>query len=721
MKTSILSRLLILVIAGLGILSAHAAHAATRIDLNGEWRFRPDPQGRGADLGWADRTPEGARAVGVPHTWNLGQDQAFDGVGWYFKTVVLPEGLAGRHVELNFGATFYKSRVFVNGVEVGGHEGGHTAYHLDVGKLLRPGENRIAVAIDNRPGFATIPGYAMRLQASGNVWYDWWRNGGILRDVWLSAADDGLIRRQTITQALSDARAVATTRVRIENVSAGPRAYRLAAVLEDPEGRPAAKAEQAVRVAAGQAVEPSLALAVDRPQLWNVGAARLYRLKVELRGEDGRLLDAREDTVGFRRIQVRDRRLLVNGKPVRLTGVTRHQDSPEEGQAETAGTVRRDWNDLAALHVTLTRPVHYPQPQTVLDAADRDGILLVPEIPIWQMTEAQLADPRLLPLAQRMMGEMIAEAGNHPSVMAWSVMNESDASKPGGLAFFRAMKAFINAADPGRLVTFADSDVSIAPWKPAQALREADFVMANAYFGTWSGGASSVEPWLDFFDKTYPDKMLVISEFGWPGPFSRDPKAADADRVDNLLGQMAAFEKRDFVAGAIFWTYQDYHSNRNLYAGSVDGYVDHGLVDQYRQRKPSYAVWETRNRPADVSTAWTTGEGGLRGFTATVRPRPAHALPSYPLIGLRARWKALDPSGLVLGQGETGVLDLSGPAEVVGVLDRPSDGVVALTFDLLTANDVRAGGTTAEYRPFRLGSAPFPADPAQLPSKPAKP
>lgn len=695
------------------------AAATTRIDLDGPWRFRTDPNNAGLSAGWPAEAPEGARSVTVPHTWNLGQDQAFDGVGWYFRSFVASADLAGRHVELNFGATFYKSRVFVNGVEVGGHEGGFTAYHLDVSKLIRPGENRIAVAIDNRPGFATIPGYAMRLQASGNVWYDWWRNGGILRDVWLSVADKGQIRQQVIRSSLAADKASVRTRVTIENVDVTAHAYAVTAILEDPDGKIVAHAQRAVRVAGGGAAEPSFDLDVLRPQLWNVGAAKLYRLSIELRDEAGRLLDTRVDTVGFRKIEIRDRRLYVNDQAVRLTGMTRHQDSPWEGQAESAGTIRQDWNDLAALHVTLTRPVHYPQPQAVLDAADRDGILLIPEIPIWQMTEAQLADPRLLAQAKQQMGEMITEAGNHPSVLAWSVMNESDASKPAGLAFFRAMKAHINALDPGRFVTFADSDVSIAPWKPAQALREADFVMANAYFGTWSGGAESVEPWLDFFDKAYPDKMLVISEFGWPGPFSTDPKAADAARAENLLGQMAAFQRRDFVGGAIFWTYQDYHSNRNLYAGSVDGYVDHGVVDENRQRKPSYAVWEQRNRAIDVSVAWSVGEGGLKGFTAKVAPRAAGALPSYPVIGAKVRWKALDQNGAVIAESAPRDLDLTAAVTVAGAWDKPIDGIVRLSLDVLTANGARAGGQATEYRPFKLGSAPFPADPAQLPSSPA--
>ncbi|MDR6625894.1 glycoside hydrolase family 2 TIM barrel-domain containing protein [Caulobacter segnis] len=713
-RTGALLSLLIIALAFFG----QAAHAGARIDLDGAWRFQTDPGDAGLSARWPDAAPEGARVVTIPHTWNLGPNEAYDGLAWYFRTVTLPPELAGRHIELNFGATFYKSRVFVNGVEVGGHEGGFTAYHLDVGKQLRAGENRIAVAIDNRPGFATIPGYAMRLQASGSVWYDWWRNGGVLRDVWLDVADEGQIRGQTIRQRLSGDRATAVSRIAIENVDSASHAYGVAARLEDPEGRVVARAERRVEVAGGGAAEPVVELEVLRPQLWNVGAAKLYRLTVELRDETGRLLDTRTDAIGFRQIEIKDRRLYVNGSPVRLTGMTRHQDSPWEGQAESAGTIRRDWNDLAALHVALTRPVHYPQPQAVLDEADRNGMLLIPEIPIWQMTEAQLADPRLLALAKRMMSEMIAEAGNHPSVLAWSLMNESDASKPGGLAFFRALKAHVRAVDPGRLVTFADSDVTIT-WKPAQALREADFVMANAYFGTWSGGADAVDAWLDFFDKTYPDKMLVISEFGWPGPFSADPKSADAARAENLLGQLAAFEKRDFVSGAIFWTYQDYHSSRNLYAGSVDGYVDHGVVDENRQRKPSYAVWEQRNRVVDVSVGWTVGEGGLKGFVAKIASRPAGALPSYPVLGAKVRWKALDQNGAVIAQSAPRDLDLAKPISVTGAWDKPVNGLVRLSVDVLAANGVRAGGQAIDYRPFALGAAPFPPEASQLPSSPA--
>ena len=104
---------------------------------------------------------------------------------------------------------------------------------------------------------------------------------------------------------------------------------------------------------------------------------------------------------------------------------------------------------------------------------------------------------------------------------------------------------------------------------------------------------------------------------------------------------------------------------------------------------------------------------------AKVAPRGAGALPSYPLIGQKVRWKALDQNGAVVGESGPTDLDLAAPAAVTGAWDKPVDGVVRLTLDVLTSTGFRSGGETAEYRPFKLGSAPFPPDPAQISSNPA--
>ena len=105
--------------------------------------------------------------------------------------------------------------------------------------------------------------------------------------------------------------------------------------------------------------------------------------------------------------------------------------------------------------------MHYPQHPDVLDYADRNGVLLVPEIPMWQFSEEQMSDPKVLALAKRMMQEMIEQAGNHPSIFAWSVCNESATSTPGGRAYVKAMVDHVKALDPGRYVSYADDGL---PW-----------------------------------------------------------------------------------------------------------------------------------------------------------------------------------------------------------------------------------------------------------------
>jgi beta-glucuronidase len=111
------------------------------------------------------------------------------------------------------------------------------------------------------------------------------------------------------------------------------------------------------------------------------------------------VLDRHSETFGVRKIEIRDRHLLVNGELMRLTGLARHEESLWEGLAETPGTMRHDYDDMKSLQVTLTRPVHYPQNPFILDYADRHGILLIPEIPLWQFSESHLSDPRVIALA----------------------------------------------------------------------------------------------------------------------------------------------------------------------------------------------------------------------------------------------------------------------------------------------------------------------------------
>jgi beta-glucuronidase len=699
-----------------------------RTDLDLDWQFRADPTLAGDAAGWNSSIPPDTRSIDVPHTWNAGGLHDYLGVAWYFHQFDLPPLAPGAHVELHFGATFYSAHVWLNGVELGGHEGGFTAYAFDVTSKLRA-QNMIAVRIDNRPGIATIPGFAERGSPGASqpeVRYDWWTFGGIVRDVWLTTSGTAWVGRQTIrTSPLADGamihdriileRALApgapATRSAPTTVRSAPSTIRRAPTTArsapiamrvtafDPDGREAASETRMISLAAG-ATDLAVSLKLKQPKLWSIDRPNLYRMVVELSGRNNELLDEHSEAFGVRTVEIRERHLLVNGERVRLTGLARHEDSPWEGLAETKGTIWHDFDDMRALHTTLTRPVHYPQHPLVLDYADRHGILLIPEIPVWQFSEEQLSDPRVLALAQRQMREMIEEAGNHPSIFAWSVANESAMSTPGGIAYFRAMRDMIRKLDPDRFVSFTDDKLPKLERAEQSAANDADFVMMNQYYGSWHGPAEALVPALDQIDRLFPGKMVVISEMGFAGIFAKGPLEADRMRVTTMRDQMPLLAARDWIAGAILWCYQDYKSPRNLWPGMSEGYVEHGVVDEARQRKPSYQVWKKLTEPATITAHWvSTPNQPPTAFALLVAPNSERSLPYYPLHDYRLTWSVVDESGKSLGGGERRFALLIDAVPVTGALQPGEGHTLRLNVELQSPTGLPVADEVLEWPP----------------------
>lgn len=636
------------------------AGATERTDLSGEWRFRIDAKGEGEKLQWYKTVPEGAEIVRVPHTWNIGKNEDHEGLAWYFRTVDVAALRPQEHIELHFGATFYLSRVWVNGVEAGKHEGGHTEYFFDITKLLKPGQNLIAVELDNRPTETSIPGLALKLKPGKNIWYDWWHYGGIVRDVWLASNEGSLVRRQQIRSQLgADGAASVRDAVYIENSSAKEQKLTVATRLLSPDGKQLADKMQTVSISGGARKPIEFEFTIEQPRLWDLDHDNLYSIRATLSDARGQVLDEKEDTFGNRKLEIRDRHLFLNGQQIRLAGMTRHEESPWEGLAETAGTIKHDYDDLKMLHTTLTRPVHYPQHEQVLEYADRHGILLMPEIPIWQFTGAQLANPKVVTLAKQMLQEMIEQSGNHPSIFAWSVCNESDMSTEGGRAYFHEIKDWVNKLDPTRFVTFADNDISYGADPKKEAANDADFIMMNQYYGAWNGPEDGLVKMLEHAGSSFPDKMFIISEFGTPGVFATNTVEADKLRVQILRHQLDVFEKYDWIAGAIFWCYQDYKSHRNLWPGLKSGYVDHGVVDEYRQRRPSFFAWQERTSPVTMKTKWRYSNWyQTSGFEVSIGRKSLSQIPSYSLRNYALRWELRDGEGKLLHDGHFELADL---------------------------------------------------------------
>jgi beta-glucuronidase len=691
-------RFLVVTTAVLGLVTAPAL-ASTRLELNGEWQFKIDSKSEGERAGWAKAIPALTETVRVPHTWGIGAHEDHAGLAWYFRTFNLPQEQLNGYVEVHFGATFYRSRVWLNGALLGGHEGGHTAYALDATGHVRA-ENLLAVEIDNRPSASTLPGVAMRW--SKDAWYDWWPYGGIVRDAWLSVHDAALLRRQRIRTRVEGQTALVSDLLAVENHAGAALNVKLALTARGPAGAAVGRMDKALTLRPG-AQEVLFELRIDPVRLWRLDDPQLYSLEARLVDAGGKILDSLTDHFGARTLTIKDRKLYLNGDHVRLTGITRHADSPWEGLAETPGTMLHDYDDLKALHVTLTRPVHYPQHAFILDYCDRNGILLIPEIPMWGFGEEQMKDPKVLALAKQMMQEMIEEAGNHPSIMAWSVCNESTTDKPAGVAYVKAMRELTKSLDPDRFVTYADDSAYNADDPKATAAVLADFVMMNQYFGSWAGPAGLLPEKIERLGRLLPDKMVIISEFGLAGIFAPDKVTADEQRCRIIREQMAEFARHDFIGGAIFWCYQDYKSHRNLRPGETKGFVEMGLVDEWRQRRPSWSLWHELNAPARVTVAWNQTYETPTAFRATLVPRNETEIPSYRLRGWLADWEVRDDDDRSLAKGSLALGELAGPREISGAWAPASSKALKLRFRLVRPDGSLALDETFSWWQPRAG------------------
>jgi hypothetical protein len=643
--------------ANVGSLIA-VSHAT--LSLSGPWQFAVDPDAEGQARGWAQPPFDdtGWLPVTVPHTWNVMPEYAdYAGIAWYRRQVTLPPIAGEAHVRLRFAAVFYLAQVWWNGVYLGEHEGGYTPFEFDVSGLSRPGmANVLAVRVDNRRAMDRLPA------ALPTHWsYDWWHYGGIVRDVTLHFSSRGYIAHQRLVAVprLVDvgraASATLTASVTVTNASA----QALEGVLTG-DVRPVAgdlpvlrtSPTAPVRLPPGASQEITLTAMLPEPTLWHFDHPHLYRWMATLQAVDGTILHTAEETFGVRAIELRAARLYLNGEPVRLAGLTRHADSPAHGLAEPVTVMAADFADLKRLNGVISRPVHYPQADFILDYADRHGLLLIPEIPAWQLSAAQLADPHIRMLARQQLTEMIRTQANHPAVWAWSVGNEFASDTPAGHAYVRELMAVAKTLDPTRPVGFVSNRLGHRPWADATAL--ADIILMNAYYGTWSGPKMGLGPALDTIHTTWPDKPVIISEYGFaprwewihrragadpsqyyamPSERASDPEVADHLRQQLIHEQLSVFRSRPFIAGAIFFTYQDHRTPNNLMMG---------VVDAQRQRRGSWAVLHEAYAPAVFDAIrLSPAPGGTQRAAVVLRTRgPVEAdLPAYTLQGYRLEWK----------------------------------------------------------------------------------
>jgi beta-glucuronidase len=501
-------------------------------------------------------------SLNVPGDWNTQKPELFfyEGTVWYKKSFDYSLNPNSRQF-IYFGAVNYQAIVYLNGEKVGEHQGGFTPFNIEVtGKLKNKG-NFIVVKADNRRSHEFVP----------TVNTDWWNYGGITRSVCIVEEPETFIQDYYI------------------QLSKGSKTEIAGYVLVN--GKPK---NIAVKISIPElSVNKEVMIDKDgygrfaintNPVLWSPENPKLYEVQITSPFEK------LKDEIGFRSVKVYRNEILLNGKSIFLRGISIHEEAPiRTGRAfskEDAGILLGWAKELGCNYVRLA---HYPHNEYMVKTADKMGILIWSEIPVYWTIEWD--NKITLANALKQLDDMIDRDKNRCSIILWSVANETPVSSSRN----EFLKTLLNRArehDPARLLTaamerhYSDKFTQLIDDPLGEFV---DVIGCNEYIGWYDGlpeKADSIK-W-----KSIYDKPLIMSELGGEAlyGFHADDLTAWSEENQDVIykHQIEMLKKIPFLRGISPWILMDFRSPRRQLTGFQDYFNRKGLISEKGEKKKAF-------------------------------------------------------------------------------------------------------------------------------------
>lgn len=566
------------------------------LSLNGQWRIIIDPYETGYyDYRWQprDRSRNPSResyfmdatqrnpselleynfdrspTLQVPGDWNTQMRELYyyEGTVWYrkkFEFDALPDG---ERAFVHFGAANYRADVYLNGRKLGTHIGGFTPFSFEVTRQLRDGDNSLVVRVDNKRYKEAVP----------TLNTDWWNYGGLTRDVSVVRVPATFIAQHGLRLESEETQAI-TGEVRLEPAKSGetvlisiPELGQEATVTTDDQGR------------AGFRFEPG------GLQLWSPESPKLYAVTLRHGGEE------LTDTIGFRTIRTRGREIVLNGKPIFLRGICTHEELPLDGGGRVTSTeqAQRLFTWAKELNCNFVRLAHYPHNEHTVRLADRLGLLLWSEIPVYWTIDWENEDTYRN--AESQLTDMIQRDYNRAAIIIWSLANETPVNDA-RTKFLSQLAEQARSLDDTRLLSAAMEKHSKRGANNVQVVQDpladiVDLVSFNEYVGWYDGLPEKCArvTW----EIPY-DKPAFISEFGAGAKqgFHGDKTARFTEEYqEDLFRQtLAMVDKIDGLCGLSPWVLVDFRSPRRVLPGIQDGFNRKGLISNEGAKKQAFNV-----------------------------------------------------------------------------------------------------------------------------------
>ncbi len=552
--------------------------------LNGEWkiiidpyengyynyRYEPDPNGFFRNTKPKDKTErveydfDKSESLTVPGDWNSQKEKLFlyEGTVWYKKTFDYNKK-DNRRTFVHFGAVNYQCHVYLNGEKIGEHTGGFTPFDFEITDKIKNVENFIIVKVDNKRLREGVP----------TLNTDWWNYGGITRgvsiiDVPVTFIQDYFLQlkknsNSTIAGWIKLNGAVQNTEV----------------IVEIPE----LNIYKNFKCDDKGFVEFSFNAS---PALWSPGNPKLYEVKIISEQ------DMINDKIGFRNISVEGTDILLNGKKIFLKGISIHEEAPaRNGRANSVEDAQTLLNWAKELGCNFVRLAHYPHNENMIREAEKMGILVWSEIPVYWTI---LWDNKTtFENASKQLCEMIGRDKNRAPIILWSVANETPRSEP-RLEFLKKLISKAKELDPTRLITaateihYTNSNTIMLNDPLGEFL---DVLGCNEYIGWYDGLPQKADTinWLSAFNKP-----LIMSEFGGSARYGLHGDSLTIwteEYQENLYKHQTKMLKRiSFLAGLSPWILMDFRSPRRPLAGVQDFFNRKGLYSNTGEKKKAFYI-----------------------------------------------------------------------------------------------------------------------------------
>ena len=578
-----------------------------RFLLDGTWLRRLDPSDTGLQSGWATSTDTADwTKVTVPNAWNVDDESMasyLGGVGWYRRDFRLPAGAAASAAWIvRFESVNYAATVWLNGRRLATHKGAFEPFEVALpASAVKRGEvNRLVVRIDTRRTESDLP--PAITDARGRPRGGWWNYGGILREVYLREVRDIDLEQVNVIPELPCASCAATVRwsVTARNYSSRPKAVDIA-------GRfgPRTVRVGSARIAPGQARTFTTSLKVPGPRLWSPSRPYLYNGDVSV-SSGGTRLQTVSRRLGVRSLVVdAGGRLTLNGRRVNLRGVGMHEDSRDRGFAVDNAYRQKQLAMVRELGAGLVR-AHYPLHPNSLEWADRNGLLVWSEVPVFQVSGAELRKDEVRRRAVAAFSGMVQRLNGHPAIAVWSVGNELSARVSSGQeAYIDEAVAAGRAIDRTRPIGIAMAPVPNVDCQ--QGYSALDLIGANVYYGWYIGSDGNtadrelLSGELDRLRACYPKKAIAITEFGFEanrngpaeerGTFEFQREAMDYD--------LKVFASKPWLSGQFYWALQSFRVRPNWEGGNPfpqSPIHEKGVLDFDGNKRPNFDFLRDRFR-----------------------------------------------------------------------------------------------------------------------------